>query len=136
MTTEYKDVRISANNAPDVRFRGRLLGDFTTQNRDRTKPRWTELRLWKTEGGAWVAESVGCSDSEREVDIADVAVIDDATRAPDGFVVLPRIDGAEAESKESALHRRRIAVMAFFGWTTMAKRFAREMGWQVWRDVK
>lgn len=121
--TDYKEQRISVTNGQDVRFKGRLLGEFTTQNKAGTKSRWTELRLWETEGGAWVAESVGCSDNEREVDLTDVAVIEPSD---------PEKKGLAAMRNEQQL---REAVMQHFGWTTAAKAFAREMGWEVYRRV-
>lgn len=112
VTDEYKEQRISVTNGPDVRFKGRLLHEFSTQNRDGTKSRWTELRLWETEGGNWIAESVGKTDNQREVDLVDVAVI----------------GGGDADGSR---HR----VMEHFGWTTAAKAFARQAGWEMYRRV-
>jgi hypothetical protein len=39
--------------------------EFSTQNREGSKSGWTELRLWETRAGAWIAEAVGCSTEYR-----------------------------------------------------------------------
>jgi hypothetical protein len=116
--TELENVRIVVNNGQDVHFTGRLVCEYTTQNAAGNKSRWTDLRLWETEGGAWVAESVAASDNDREVDFATVLVIE-----PGGEDEVPDVEAA------------RLAVMDHFGWTTTAKAFAKEVGWDMKRRV-
>lgn len=108
MTDDYQKVRLSASHGPDTHFEGKLVHQYSTQNRDGSKDRWTELRLWETRGGAWIAESVGCSTRGNEREIREVAVIG----VPFGEDIPLR-------------------VMEAWGWTTAAKAFAREMQWDV-----
>ncbi len=114
--SEIQGVRLHVNNAADVAFSGRLLGEYSTQNAGGTKDRWTELRLWETEAGAWIVESVGKSTAGREIDLRDVKTI-------------PR-DPERTENRDD-----RVAVMEAFGWSIVAKAFARTMGWDVVRRV-
>lgn len=124
---EDKRHRINVNNGADVVFVGRCIGSYSTQNRERTKPRWTELRLWETESGNWIAESVGMTSNPREVPLTDVTVIE--AEAPPLSDMRPAKQRAESEAE------RRISVMQAFGWTSAAKAFARELGWDVVRNV-
>ena len=114
--SEFQKVRMACSHGPDLHFEGRVLHQFTTQNRAGTKSRWTELRLWETQGGSLIAESVGMSAIEREGEIREAAVIEPTS--PD-FLPKAQIN----------------AVMDAFQWTTAAKAFAREMGWDVIRRV-
>lgn len=119
--SEFQKVRMAVSHGPDLHFEGRVIGSYSTQNNAGTKDRWTELRLWETRGGAWIAESVGCSSRRGEGEIREAAVID---REEDWL-----------RSQEA--DRRMIAeVMQHFQWTTAAKAFAREMGWDVIRRVE
>lgn len=110
---DFEKKRLQPAHGPDLHFEGRLVGAYSTQNRAETKRRWTELQLWETRGGAWIAESVGRTVDEREFDIVEAAVI-------------------EAGGEEEV---RRRAVMEAWGWTSAAKAFAREQGWDVVRKV-
>jgi len=109
-----RHVRLQVNNDQDLEFDGVLLGEYSTQNAAGTKDRWTEVRLWETRSKAWVVESVGCSSRGGDVNLRDARVIDTASASEN-----------EAE----------LDVMAFLGWTIVAKAFAREMGWDVVRRV-
>lgn len=123
--TERTEHRLQVNNGPDIKFVGRLVYEYSTQNKEQTKERWSELRLWETEGGAWIAEKVGCSDKQREVDLVDALVIEPT----DGDL------DATGELQAGQLAEWRNQVMAFFGWTVVAKAFARKAGWDVVREV-
>lgn len=109
----FERVRLSVAHGQDIHFVGRVIAEYTTQNSGGTKNRWTELRVWQTEGGAWIAESVGASDAGREIDIVEATVIDADTPEQD----------------------KRLAVMAAFNWTTAAKAMARLHKWDVRRVV-
>lgn len=104
--SNYEKVRLAVSHGADIHFEGMLVREYTTQNRAGTKNRWTELRLWKTRGGNHVAEGVGCSAINGEGEIRAAAAIYD----------------------ENALVRE---AMTVWGWTTAAKAFARELGWDV-----
>lgn len=107
-------IRLQVNNGQDIEFTGQLQGEYSTQNSAATKDRWTEIRLWETAAGAWIVESVGCSTRRGEAELRDA-------------LVMERADGGVPHDV-----RR---VMDFLGWTTVAKAFAREMGWDVVRDI-
>ena len=118
MTDQYERQRMRVNNAPDLHFEGAVIGEYTTQNRDASKPSWTEIRLWQTRGGAWIVETVGCSTRPGQVDICDALVIE----AP--------IEHEDANRPEAISE-----VMQFLGWTVVAKAFAKQMGWSVARRI-
>ncbi len=119
--------RLRVNNAPDVHFKGKMSHEYTTQSKDKSKDRWTELRLWETEGGAWIAEKVGCSSRSGEAELRDVLVIEGVTGEFDEFVDDTTRLAVELQAQEQ--------VMAFFGWTVVAKAFAKQAGWDVVRHV-
>jgi hypothetical protein len=108
MTADFTPIRLACSHGPDLHFEGKLVHEYSTQNKGRTKDRWTELRLWETPAGNWVAESVGMSSRNGEGVIREARVIKVG-------------EGSERVG----------AVMEAFGWTTAAKAFARDMGWQV-----
>lgn len=114
-------IRLRVNNAPDVHFTGHVLHEYTTQSSDRPKDRWTELRLWETHGGAWIVEKVGCSTRQGEAEIRDVRVIEHA---------------GVATGHEASIQEARDLIMDFFGWTIVAKAFAKQAGWDVVRRVE
>ncbi len=105
--------RLVGRNCQDVEFVGRVLHSYSTQNAGGTKRQWTELVLYVSEAGAWIADDVSCSDAEGESDFHRTAVI----------------------HADEALALSRTAVMKHFGWTTVAKAFARVAGWNVTRTV-
>lgn len=123
MDDEFKPQRLACSHGADLHFDGKLLGSYSTQNRAGTKSRWTELRLWETQAGNWIAESVGCSSRENEGEIREARVIEDVhTKALVGEAA-DRLSVAREEA------------MDLWGWTTAAKAFARELGWAVVREV-
>jgi hypothetical protein len=124
--TEYQKVRLACAHGPDTHFDGKLIHEFSTQNRDATKDRWTELRLWETRGRSYIAESVGCSTRGNEREIREVTVIAPGHPARE---VAGRLEIDPEPGPPPTL------VMEAFGWTTAAKAFAREMKWDVVRRV-
>jgi len=50
----------------EVQFHGRHLGGASTFSQDRD--RWIEIDIYRTVSGKYVAEVIGCSDVEGEVD--------------------------------------------------------------------
>ncbi|EQA97263.1 hypothetical protein [Sphingobium sp. HDIP04] len=104
----YTHEEIACNRGPTYQFLGKLLGEHTT-NPKRDRAKWTEIRLWETPSGKWVAESAGCSDEPGHVDIADAAVI-----AGDQ-------DGRSMEFQ----------AMDFWGWSSPAKALAKRLGWNL-----
>lgn len=62
-----------------MRFTGTLLGEGTS--REPGKPRWTEVRVWRTEAGSYVVEVVGRSTLVGEVDRCRAQVSETAAGA-------------------------------------------------------
>lgn len=110
MTADFKPVRLAVSHGPDLHFDGKLLGEYSTQNKAGSKDRWTELRLWETPAGNWIAESCGCSARQGEGVIREARVVTESANRPH-------------------------YAMEAWGWTTAAKAFARELGWDVVRRV-
>ena len=109
MAEEFQKIRMAVNRGPDLHFEGRLVGEYSTQNKAETKDRWQELRLWETRSGAWVAEMVARSSRHGEGD----------------FVT------ADAYIPDGDYEAARSNVMETFEWSPAAKAFARTMGWDV-----
>jgi hypothetical protein len=99
---------ITATRGPTYQFDGRLLGEHSTNNNGK-RSKWTEIRLWQTVSGKWIAESAGCSDEPGQVDIVDAAVINGDR------------DGTRMEFQ----------AMDFWGWTSPAKALAKKLGWDL-----
>lgn len=116
--------KIVCNRGPTYEFWGKLLGEHTTNpKRDRTK--WTEIRLWETPSGQWVAESAGCSDEPGHVDIADAVVI----RGP--VVLVERQTLKDFEEKTPQTLSMEFQVMDFWGWSSPAKALAKKLKWDL-----
>lgn len=95
--TRSKVHLIKVQEGSDLEFEGHLVGSISSRIRDRD--RWTELRLYKTKGGSFIAEEVGCSVVEQEINLTEAEVCK-----------------SEAD------------VIAFFGDGWLAKRFYDEVG--------
>ncbi|HEX5183570.1 MAG TPA: hypothetical protein VFW19_10520 [Allosphingosinicella sp.] len=110
---EFEDVEIARRDAPDVRFRGRLLASVSskdeTRQTERRKTRWTELELWELESGAWVAASMACSDADGEIDFGS-------------------IEHVPADAPEDERRRR---AMGLWSYSWLAKALAAKLGWDV-----
>ena len=121
--------KIVCNRGPTYEFWGKLLGEYSTNpKRDRSK--WTELRLWETPSGQWVAESAGCSDEPGHVDIADAVVI----RGP--VVLVDRQTLKDFEQKTPQTLSMEFQAMEFWGWSSPAKALAKRLGWNLHIDVE
>ena len=116
--------KIVCNRGPTYEFWGKLLGEYST-NPQRTRSKWTELRLWETPSGQWVAESAGCSDEPGHVDIADAVVI----RGP--VVLVDRQTLQDFESKTPQTLSMEFQAMEFWGWSSPAKALAKKLGWDL-----
>lgn len=135
MTDEFEDVEITRKDAPDVRFRGRLIAEADskeeTRQAGREKTRWTRLEVWELESGDWIAASIGCSDKPGEIDVGDYRRIARASGATidlgDDLTVEPYDGGVDA------MHRQ---AMEFFGWSWLAKALARNAGWDVVEQIR
>ena len=65
--TELTSYQISHDNGVDYAFTGELLGMATLKTDDDDRPRWTELNLYRTEGGSYICEEIGHSSIKDEV---------------------------------------------------------------------
>lgn len=92
--------RIARERGPIVRFHGR---EVATVSFGKGKPRWIEIVLWETPGGAWVVERIEASDRQGEKDFVDALVVRDADP---------------------------IVVMDWLGWTIPARELGKSMGWK------
>ncbi|MEA3044596.1 MAG: hypothetical protein QOH47_2434 [Sphingomonadales bacterium] len=131
MTATFTPTRLACSHGPDLWFDGKLIGQYSTQRKDGGKDRWTELRLWETPAGNWVAESVGCSTRENEGVIREARVIE---RPVSVRLVRPDRQGETVRILTSPAEVD--AAMDAWNWTTAAKAFARELGWDVVRRVE
>ena len=111
--------RLVGRNCQDVEFAGRVLHSYSTQNAGGTKRQWNELVLYETAGGDWIADDVSCSDAVGETDFHRTTVI--------AIVSSMMATDEPFDARE--------AVMRHFGWTIVAKAFARTTGWNVTRTV-
>lgn len=123
----FEDVEIARKEKPDVRFRGRLLGEVDSRSerddgRRTNSGRWTQLQLWELESGTWIAAAIGCSDRDGEIDIGDIARIP----ADNSFTAQEM-----AEFIEDPDITREQRAMAFWGWSWLAKKLADKLGWDV-----
>ncbi len=120
----YSSKKIACNRGPTYEFWGKLLGEYSTDPQ-RKKSKWTEIRLWETPSGQWVAESAGCSDEPGHVDIADAVVI----RGP--IVLVERQTLKEFEDKTPRTLSMEFQAMDFWGWSSPAKALAKKLGWDL-----
>jgi hypothetical protein len=134
---DFELIELMQKDAPDVRFRGKLLGEIDSRQVDerqraRDSDRYTKLELYLLEGGNWVAAKVACSDRTGEVDIAAVKLLAKSRTEPRNMSDLEFLQDrhmpAFVSVEKSEEERRREALEAF-GWTWLAKAFADKMGW-------
>lgn len=119
---EFKTYEFTQNKAPDVVFEGRLVARIDSRDHrresERNEGRWTELEVYETPAGNWVAVEHGRSDRANETDRTDVTFINRYVR----------VEGLPAVADDSVM--RSEAVKAFgHGW--LAKRMAELEGWDV-----
>lgn len=119
--TDFTPIRLACTHSADLHFDGKLIGEYSTQNKAGSKTRWTELRLWETPAGNWIAESVGCSTRDGEGELREARVIQQPAQRSQGW------GPGQAPPHEEA--------MDAWGWSTAAKALARQLGWDVIRRV-
>lgn len=69
-------VEVKRDNESTLRFTGEMLADVSSHS-EKNKTRWTVLRLYKTQGGKYVCQSIGRTRFEGEVDRFSATVVDD-----------------------------------------------------------
>lgn len=116
--------KIACNSGPTYEFWGKLLGEYST-NRDGRRTKWTEIRLWATPAGQWVAESAGCSDEPGHVDILDAVAI----RGP--VVLIERQTLQDYRNKTPVLRSMEFQAMDFWKWSSPAKALAKKLKWDL-----
>src|SRR5690606_33720056 len=72
-------------NGQPLRFDGELLAQVTSQRADRPKPRWMEMRIFRTAGGNYVLEIIGQTSIEGEAIKARAKVLATATELIDAL---------------------------------------------------
>lgn len=129
--SKFETVEITRKDAPDVRFRGKLIADADsrddTRQERRQKDRWTRLEVWELESGDWVAASIGCSDKPGEIDVGEVQRI----RLAEEEMRPIGEDGKEGAPEKRSPESMQRSAMSFFGWSWLAKALARNAGWDV-----
>jgi len=71
-----------------IAFEGELLGEASSQRGD--KDRWFELRIYRTQAGAYIVSGIGKSRVPGETDLCWVKIVD---AAEDVIRALQRTDG-------------------------------------------
>lgn len=121
---DFKSMKLVCSRGPTFEFKGKLLGEYSTDPQGK-KTKWTELRLWETPSGKWVAESAGCSDEPGHIDIIDAHVI----RGP--VVLVDRQTLKDFEEKTPQTLSMEFQAMEFWGWSSPAKALAKRLGWDL-----
>lgn len=68
-----KDYLLYSEEGPDLQFKGQEVASVSSNDyHDVRRPRWTELVLYRTEGGNYISENIGKSSVPGEVDRATV----------------------------------------------------------------
>lgn len=93
--TQFK---LTNDGSRDVRFRGEKLADVSSHSHFGSRQnRWTEMRLYRTEGGSLVLKILGRTCWQGESDRHSVAVLDD-----EAALVTKLIDGNDGELSDLA----------------------------------
>lgn len=61
-------IELENHHGADVRFTGEKIAHATTQTYLRDQTRWTELDLYRSEGGVWICHEIGRTMWEGEED--------------------------------------------------------------------
>ena len=74
-----KEYVLKRDNGKDVRFKGKRLAAVDSRDHKRSRQydvraRWTEMAMYKTEGGSYIVSITGRSDVAGEVDRLKVEV--------------------------------------------------------------
>jgi hypothetical protein len=65
---DMEDIELDNDNAPDISFRGKLIGAGSSQDSIRQKTRWTVYRIYRTAGGKLIGQIIGRTIWQGEVD--------------------------------------------------------------------
>jgi hypothetical protein len=58
----FSEFIVKSDNGPDPVFKGRLMAHASSAPPSTsTQARWTELNIWRTQGGSYVCQVLGCS---------------------------------------------------------------------------
>lgn len=85
-------ITIKQSNGPEIEFHGQLLAEVSS--RQPNKDRWTELRVYKSDTGKYITESVGQTVFDHEHVRCKAAVFDkleDITQAFDYTVLAQKL---------------------------------------------
>lgn len=69
--------RLRRHGQPDLEFDGDILADVSSKDDEPDKIRWTEIRIYRSKSGKYIAEVVGKSRQEDERDRMKVTVLND-----------------------------------------------------------
>jgi hypothetical protein len=67
--------RLRRDGEPDLEFKGKLLGEADSRERDHGK--WALIRIYRTDDGRYVTEAIRCSD-DSDPDVHRVRVVEHA----------------------------------------------------------
>lgn len=68
---------VKRDDGLDIVFTGELIATISSRKND-TQKRWTELSIYKTTGGSYICEELGCSTRSSEVTIHAAGIAEDA----------------------------------------------------------
>jgi len=114
MPTSHHLLHISGG--PDLEFTGRMIGQFAEPDGHSDKQERHEVRLWRTVGGAVIAE---CT-----------IHFEDVSRPPRRRAGVMK--GHFGDEPDEAQRRE---IMSFFDWSDEAKALAKRLGWDVAEHV-
>lgn len=86
----FQEIRLVRDKGNEVVFQGRLEAEVSSDP-ERVNDRWTELRLYITKGGNFVAESTGCSALPHEGNIVNCQAFDKLEEAAKFFTDKGRV---------------------------------------------
>lgn len=93
---QYQEVRLPRDTDKDMVFEGRLIAEVSSDPAN-LGDRWTELALYQTKGGKFVAYSVGKSNLPGEGDIPNCEAYPSAEAAAEFFKRKGRITWLSVE---------------------------------------
>lgn len=64
------------DKGPDIAFYGELLAKVASNRDNPMKKRWSELKLYKSNGGKFICQEVGCSSIEAEINRHSIYISD------------------------------------------------------------
>lgn len=67
-----KVVRLTSTKGKDYEFKGELLADASTLRPQTGQERWTELKVFVTEGGKYVCQKIGRTTIPGEINFSSI----------------------------------------------------------------